>query len=251
MNMYLKVASLSLCATLIIFGFSGCGKIAQKASEKALEAALSDGENKVDIKLDGDKGSFQMTVKDAEGKEQALNINASEKDGGQFQMTVKGEDGKDESVNITATGGDGGQFKMTMQDEDGDQGVITGKGDDDNFSMQMNTGDGAMNITGGENATIPDSFPKDIPIYPGLILDMVQTMPAQQLFTIVAKSDDAGSKISSWYGTQLKEQGWAEQMNMTQPEMTMMSYTKEKRSLTIMTSVDGEKTAINISTSAQ
>lgn len=166
-----------------------------------------------------------------------------------MEMAAK-QDGKDVKVDLNTK--DGG-FSMTVKDEDGkDQKMeVKSSGDGDNFSMTMSGEGGNVTTLGGENAKIPETFPKDVPQYPGMTPTVVQITPEQQMFMVHAKTTDPVAKVAEFYKKQCADQGWTEQMNLSQDNMQMLSYLKDKRMLNVNVATEEGATVISLHTMVQ
>jgi len=183
----------------------GCGQkasetVAQKATEKILESALSQDGQKVDVKISPDSGGAKMTI--------------------------QGQDADGKTVNMQI----GGQ--------------------NDGFSMTVQDAGGGAKMTAGASAKNPDDFPKDIPVYPGLKLQMVQTIESGKSYMVQGNSGDTVDKIAAFYKKEVAAQGWTEQSSMNQAgdnPMQMFSYEKGERSLTVMIMRDSSENLTSIS----
>ncbi|HOZ45950.1 MAG TPA: hypothetical protein PLO37_13435 [Candidatus Hydrogenedentes bacterium] len=223
-----KVLLLSVVVALAIVG---CGQKTggaadDKTFEKAVESAARAGGQKVDVDIDSSKQTMTMTVKGEDGQNHTLNMK-TEGDDGNVSMTVVGADGQEQDLDMKAEGNDG------------------------NFTMSMKSEDGQINIAGGEEAKIPADFPKDVPLYADMKLTMVQTAGDQGMFMVAAETSDPIDKVAEFFKTQCSQQGWAEQMQMSQGEMRLQSYTKENRALNVTLATEEGVTKINLNTANQ
>jgi len=218
-------ALLGMVALALGLALAGCGKAAEKAgntiAEKAIEKALSADGQKVDVKINKDGGasniSFQGT--DRDGKKIDMTISG---DGNKGALQMKGPEG---TMNMTVTG------------------------DGDKAALQMKGPDGTMTMTAGDAAVLPADFPKDVPLYPGLKLYMVQTMPDQKAHMVQGFSTDSLDKVAAFCKEKFPAQGWTEQTSMNQggdSPMAMFSYQKEQRTLSIMVGREEERTSLSI-----
>jgi hypothetical protein len=215
-----------LLISLILAG-TGCGKAKEVVAEKAIEAALSQDGKQADVKLDKNGKAMSMTIKGADGKDQKMDMKFDQ-DGG--KMTIKGTDDNGKAVDIQMIGS-GDTSTMTIQGEDG-----------------------AMKMTTGDAAKVPDDFPKDIPIYSGVKLIGVQTMPDQKMFHIQAQTTDAMDKVVAFCKQQYPAQSWKEASSTSMAgdtPMTMLSYQKDDRILNIVLMKDKDGTMIQLNTGLQ
>jgi hypothetical protein len=153
--------------------------------------------------------------------------------------------------------------------EQGDESVPAPAGDDDEqVSMQMGEGglqiktpDGELNIgeqmlegvfggknsgmkmTAGESAVIPEGFPKEVPIYPGLDLKMAMENQEKATYHVQGHSADAMEKVRDYYKDKLDSAGWKEGATFNAPGergMNMMNYQKGDLSVSmVFTQRDG------------
>jgi len=199
----------------------GCGcreKVAEKVAEKAIEKAIQADAKKegkdvdVDVNLKG--GSMSIKTKDG-SKKMDLNV----QDG---KMAVKSEGGE-EQVSMNA----------------------------DNQSVTVTTKDGTVTSTAGKTAKIPDTFPKDIPLYAGAEIVAVSTMTQNEMFHVQATTADSLKNVAAYYKKELPAKGWTEQQTVSQAgdsPMEMLNFTKEDRTVMVMVTADQGKTAIMLQT---
>lgn len=139
---------------------------------------------------------------------------------------------------------EGAGFSMTVTgDKAGEVSEIKIGQDEQTFSLSMQGTDGNVTVMGGGDAKIPDTFPKDVPLYPGMKLLVVQSMPEQQGYIIQARSDDSMDKVTAYLKKEAAAQEWKETLAMSQagdPPMQMLGYSKDNRVLHfVLNSEDG------------
>ena len=125
--------------------------------------------------------------------------------------------------------------------------------DDGSGSLAMNIAgeEGAGRVVMGSAAAIPDDFPKDVPLYPGMSLEMVMAMSEQHSFSIQASTQDALDKVAAHFQGEAGKKGWVEELSMNQggdQPMSMLNYTKEGRVLNLMLVSDEGQTRISLTT---
>jgi hypothetical protein len=221
---------IALLVSLLIAG-AGCGKVSDtvsnKVKEKAIETALSKDGNKADVTLDKDGRVSSMAIKGPDGKEQKMDMKMDQ-NGGTMTIKETDENGKTRDVQVSGSG--------------------------DTSTMTIQSDDGAMKIATGDAAKVPDDFPKDIPLYNGIKLISVQTMPDQKMFHIQATTADAMDKVAAFCKEQYVKQSWTEASSMNQAgdaPMTMISYKKEDRILNVVLMKDKDGTMIQLNTGLQ
>ena len=165
----------------LVMAFSGCGAIAEKATERAFEEALeagieSDSGEKVEIDLDAGNGSFSISGEDGE----------------EFSIDFDEEEG---TVSMNA---DGEEVVMSVDEEEGTV-TIEGEGDDGETSFQL----------GGTE--LPEQWPNWMPEVDGEVLSTSQ----------IGSDDDGWFMSAAWGSTesttagsdvveQLKSNGFSE-----------------------------------------
>ncbi len=147
------------------------------------------------------------------------------KDGESGSINIKGKDG--ETLSIKADGADGEGGSITLGGEDG-----------------------AATMKFGDQAKLPDDFPKDIPMYPGLKVLTVTSMPTEEAHIVMAQSADALDKVAAFYKKEAAAKGWKEEMTMNQGEMHMLNYSKDGHALNVVVAKDDENggAMVNITT---
>ena len=151
------------------------------------------------------------------------------------------KDGKDVDVKMDTKGG-----SMSIKSKDGSESVDM-KADGRSFTVK--TKDGTM--VSGDAAKLPDTFPKDVPVFPGAKLLMVSTETQNESFSIQMTSTDSIENVASYYKKELAAKGWTEAQSMTQGgdrPMQMLNCTKEDRMVMMTASRDGDKTSITMMT---
>jgi len=149
------------------------------------------------------------------------------------------KDGKDVDVKMNSADG-----SMTITSKDGKEKVDM-KSDDKSFSIQ--TKDGTM--VAGDAAKLPESFPKDVPVYPGAKPTLVSTMAGNETFTANFDIADTLENVSAYYKKELAANGWKEQQVISQAgdqPMQMLNYTKEERMVMVTVTRDGDKTVLSL-----
>lgn len=105
---------------------------------------------------------------------------------------------------------------------------------------------GTIRVTGGDQAiALPDNFPKDVPIYEGAVT--FTAVVAGDTMTVAWKSKDPPSKVGPFYKQQLKSNGWSSDTAIDTPDGTVVSGTKENRTLTASIGREDSGSIISIS----
>ena len=135
---------------------------------------------------------------------------------------------------------------MSIKSKDGSENVnVDMKSDGSSFSIK--TQDGV--VLSGENAKIPDNFPKDVPVFPGAKATLVTTDTKSEMFSVSLTTADTLENVGAYYKKELAANGWKEEQTMTQSgdqPIQMMNYTKENRSVMVTVTRDGVNTALTL-----
>jgi hypothetical protein len=205
-----------LLAAILCVG-PGCGKKdSEVVAERAIENAMAGDGKEAEVKIDSKTGSISIKSKDGDG-----NVDMKINEGG-MTVTAKGEDGKT---------------------------VSTYSGDGESFTMKTEGGGPSMTI--GKGATLPDGFPKDIPLYPGVEIQLSSADPGAKTFAVQATSADAVEKVAEYYKTEMKSQGWNEGDGVVQTGTTamhMLNFDKGESTAMIMVMAQEGKTFLSITT---
>jgi hypothetical protein len=116
--------------------------------------------------------------------------------------------------------------------------------DIDKESMQIKTEDGEMTLTSGESAKIPDTFPKDIPIYKGFVLDMAMEVPDGHSLSFTTGDDMP--EVAKWYVDEMASRGWTKEMSMNMGTQEMLVFKKGERGVNLVISPDNDQTRISL-----
>ncbi|HWQ99756.1 MAG TPA: hypothetical protein VN397_02810 [Candidatus Methylomirabilis sp.] len=80
----------------------------------------------------------------------------------------------------------------------------------------------------GEGVKIPDSFPSDVPRYPGATPKSVSLVDEQQEAGMVLETSDALEKVASWYKSEAQKSGWKSASTFNSEQTNIMSFEKEE-----------------------
>jgi hypothetical protein len=86
---------------------------------------------------------------------------------------------------------------------------------------------GAYTWQAGDEAKIPDSFPKDVHVYERAAIQMSSDSP--EGITLVLATDDPISKVVATYEEKMVADGWTKQTSSTMSGTQMLIYTKGDR----------------------
>ena len=109
-----------------------------------------------------------------------------------------------------------------------------------------------VEVATGEEARIPDEFPKDVPLPEGLTVENVSALPAQETYVIQGRVPGLLETVSRDLKKQIEEQGWSE-ISPVQLEdmrdMDMMNFEKKGKSLNVTLFREDNGTSVNVTTS--
>ncbi len=115
-------------------------------------------------------------------------------------------------------------------------------------NVKVTTKDGTAVFAGGAGTVVPDSFPKDVPVYPGgKVTGAVsgsQQGSSGQMVTF--ETPDSPEKVVDFYKGKLT--GWKNSMEMASGngKMLVMVSADEKRSVTVTATPGAGKTTVSL-----
>ncbi len=164
--------------------------------------------------------------------------------------TSLAKEGKIADIDINK---DNKSVSITVKDEKDAQATTTMNVAEDGDQMDINISspDGNMKMQSGPDAKIPEAFPKDVPLYPGIKLQMI-IENENQGYSLMGTTADSMSTVVEFYKKSCAEQGWTETMVMSQgEEMATLNYKKGKRILVMLLSVTEGEVSMNITTALE
>lgn len=111
-----------------------------------------------------------------------------------------------------------------------------------------------VQVSTGDTAKIPESFPKDVPLYTGLTLQSVSALPSGGTFVVQGTTPDLLEKVDAALRAQAGDQGWTEAAPAGQPpgsDMVFLNFEKADRMLNITLFRNETGTAVNVTTGPQ
>lgn len=126
--------------------------------------------------------------------------------------------------------------------------------DGKSMSMKIMGKDGDAQLHVGPGAKMPNDFPKDIPIYPGMTVMMSHSQAEGKMFFVQANSSEPVSRMADFFKKEVPAQGWqAKTETAMQAEGTKsLGYEKDGRMLQITLSTsDKEGSSISIATGTE
>jgi hypothetical protein len=212
-----------------VASLTGCGKIVEKASEKAVEEAVeSEGGGDVDVDFTDDG----LTVESEDGD---LSL-AVDEDGG-VQIDGTDAEGNDFSVD----GEDDGSFTVT--DENGE--VATGQVDADGETVEFSTEEGETSFSTSEG--IPEEWPDDVPEPDGLS-EISGTFFSDGTVDSVVVDGSTSSEPADFfddYAGGLIEAGFEEQSKYSESSFVNGTYVRGDVTVTVSAQkIDGSDTEV-------
>lgn len=116
---------------------------------------------------------------------------------------------------------------------------------DDGLDISVKGKDGEESrLAIGESVSLPDDFPKDVPIYPEA--KVIMSMSVEKGSQVTLSTEDSADKVEAFYKERMKKDGWEEKLSMNLPVMKMLGWEKDGRELMINVIFEEGKTMINI-----
>lgn len=148
------------------------------------------------------------------------------------------EQGRDMKVDID----DG---KTTIKTTDAEGKAVTYEATEN--AATITTAEGNMTMNTGDAAKVPDNYPADGVQYKNLKLTMA--MAQDSAFMLSGTTTDTAEAVSADLSSQATSNGWAAQGTFQQGGMSMLSYTKGERSMSVTINAEGSQTTVSITVS--
>lgn len=113
-------------------------------------------------------------------------------------------------------------------------------------SVQIKTKDGDMVMSSGAGAKLPETFPKDVPIYKGAVI-IHAVSQADTAHSVTMQTKDSMEKVAEYYKTALTSKGWTEAQEINMPGQAIRGYEKGDRVVSVMTVPGDGQTHVNLS----
>ena len=141
--------------------------------------------------------------------------------------------------------------KMTVKEEGEkikvttDEGTITMSGDEEKGQIAIKTEEGeTLNVSYGKDS-IPDNFPKDVPVYSPSAVKMTQIIDDSKSVISLGTQDDV-SKVAAFYKKELPAKGWSIKNEMSMGNMSLFHVQKENRALNVTVNKSDKETIISM-----
>jgi len=139
---------------------------------------------------------------------------------------------------VLACGGDEKTIEL-------DDGAFTIEGEGEGFRiLGENEEIGEISAQLGEEAKIPDSFPKDVPPYPGA--SVIVGMVAAGVGMLTLQTGDDPEKVTAFYRENLEEEGWRLSPEMELQGQRVLAFEKGARNGAVQVSREGSDTTVVI-----
>lgn len=141
--------------------------------------------------------------------------------------------------------------KMTVKEEGEkikvttEEGTITMSGDEEKGQIAIKTEEGeTLNVSYGKDS-IPDNFPKDVPVYSPAAVKMTQIIDDSKSVISLGTKDDV-SKVAAFYKKELPAKGWNVKNEMSMGNMSLLHVQKGNRALNVTVNKSDEETIISM-----
>ncbi|MFM1920409.1 MAG: hypothetical protein RLZZ303_2043 [Candidatus Hydrogenedentota bacterium] len=118
------------------------------------------------------------------------------------------------------------------------------------MNLSATTEDGKVSFSAGENVSLPEGFPTDIPIPQGWKVNLVNTEAQSELFNVVATVPKPFAEVSEFFKKEVAAKGWQEVSTTNVPGMMLAAeYSKDGRTLNVVVNAsDGPESTVSLST---
>lgn len=107
--------------------------------------------------------------------------------------------------------------------------------------VTVKTDKGTVSISGGEEAQLPDNFPKDVALPKNAIVKMAMEQP--EGMTVTLQVDDPPNDLAASLAKESETNGWKQKSKMDMGAAKIMIYEKEGRTLNISIASDKKSNA--------
>ncbi len=138
-----------------------------------------------------------------------------------------------------------GREERTVRVDGGD---VTIHEDGDEVEVRGETGGGAIEGRFGEDVSLPEGFPDDVPIYPGAtVVGSMQAAESGRMVTL--RTADAPDRVQDFYRERLAGGGWEIASEMNFGGQRMLTAEKDDRvaAVQVGTAEDGTRVVLTVS----
>jgi hypothetical protein len=132
----------------------------------------------------------------------------------------------------------------TVTSPEGDKTTVTQDRDGVGITVEGKAGEKLRIAAGEAGVSLPNGFPKDVPVYPGATIAVSAT--TQDMINVSLQTTDQPQEVKAFYQEKLKQNGWQTQSTLNIPQGTMLHATKDGRTQTVTIGRDEDKTVISL-----
>lgn len=97
-----------------------------------------------------------------------------------------------------------------------------------------------------EGGKVPEDYPKDVPVVSGarVVMSTSTSNAGQSGTSLVLESTDSQDKVLAFYKKGLADNGWKLETTISQPDITIIAASKDKRNLSLQIGSSEGKTSV-------
>lgn len=130
---------------------------------------------------------------------------------------------------------------------DGGEVTVDEKGDEVDMTVTGPDGRKMTMKTDASGVALPDDFPKDVPLLPGV--KPTGVVKLGDATTVTFETDNKVADVAEYYNKVLATHGWRIEVSMAVQDGTMVAGTKEKRAVQVMATKRDTGAAVTVSVS--
>lgn len=135
---------------------------------------------------------------------------------------------------------EGEEIKVTTE-----EGTVTLSGDEGKGHIAITADEGkTLNLSYGKDS-IPENFPKDVPLYSPAEVKMSQIIDANKSVISLVTNDEV-SKVAAFYQKELPAKGWNVKNEMNMGNMSLLHLEKGNRALNVTVNRSDKGTIISM-----
>ncbi len=131
----------------------------------------------------------------------------------------------------------------TYTGRDGTKATVTKTGEGTDVTIQGKDGT-QVRISEGGNLALPESFPKDVPTYPGA--KVTANVTVNDGVQVSFQTPDSATKVVDFYAEKLKAGGFTMETTMNTEASSMVTAKKDKRTVMVMAGRESDGTRITL-----
>jgi len=134
--------------------------------------------------------------------------------------------------------------KKTVVTTQGGQVTMENSGDKATYEVKTKEGNFKMTASDKGEISLPDNFPKDVPLYKGAKIKMATT--TGKMMMVMQETKDNAPDVIKFYSDGLKAQGWEIETTMNMGDMSLVIGKKGKNSCQVTAGKIPEGTTVQI-----